>query len=89
MDTSSAIGAVLLLLAAAFAFQLIWYTALAFLIWAPPAYLGIVAGWIAYTASDNVFLSIVSAVLAHRATRCVMKGAVVAWTLRVERHPMN
>lgn len=77
MEIAPTIGAMALLLAAAVVFQLFWYTALAFLIWAPPACVGVVAGYMTYTASESILLSIFIAVLAHRATRCAMNSVAL------------
>lgn len=74
--------AIALLLAAALALQCLWYVTLAVLLWAPPATVGVVTGWLIYAVSHHLIASLAAAVLAHRLIRIGMKRVLEGLIVR-------
>lgn len=74
------LGAIALLLIAAALLQFVWHVALSALIWAPPAFLAIAAGWWVFQWSESVEASVAAAVAANMLVRMVavrMVGAAL------------
>lgn len=80
MDLASLLGLVAILLIAALFLQFLWHVALLTLIWGPPAYLGITAGWWIFQLSSSAEASFAAAVVTNFAVRSLavrMVDAVV------------
>lgn len=82
MDLSSLLGAIAISLAAALLFQFLCYVAVATLVWAPPAYAGIVAGWWVFQWTASVEASIATAVAAN----LIVRVAIVQIVSTAVRH---